>query len=110
MYILVTYDVSTVTPEGQRRLRKVAKTCLNFGQRVQNSVFECKVDPAQFVQLKNEWTTLVDPETDWLRFYNLGNNWNQRVKHYAAKKGNENTGNVGVCTTIRKRQAKKFCG
>ncbi|HLS27713.1 MAG TPA: CRISPR-associated endonuclease Cas2 [Opitutales bacterium] len=96
MYILVTYDVSTVTPEGQRRLRRVAKTCLNFGQRVQNSVFECKVDPAQFVQLKHELTTLVDPETDSLRFYHLGNNWHHRVEHYGAKKGYDIDGYLGV--------------
>lgn len=96
MYVLVTYDVSTMTPEGERRLRKVAKTCLNFGQRVQNSVFECKVDPGQFVQLKHQLVTLVDPETDSLRFYQLGNEWHQRVEHYGAKKGYDVEGFLGV--------------
>jgi len=96
MYVLVTYDVSTITPEGRRRLRRVAKTCLNFGQRVQNSVFECKVDPAQFVQLRHELMVLVDPATDSLRFYQLGNEWHRRVEHYGAKKTYDVDGFLGV--------------
>lgn len=87
MYILVTYDVSTVTPEGKTRLRRVAKTCLDFGQRVQNSVFECKVDPAQFVNLKTRLLALIDEDTDSLRFYYLGSNWKHRVEHFGAKEG-----------------------
>jgi len=82
MYVLVTYDVSTSTPAGERRLRRVAKTCLDFGQRVQNSVFECKVEPAQFVDLKRRLLDSIDPQTDSLRFYHLGNHWQQRVEHY----------------------------
>lgn len=87
MYLLITYDVSTVTPEGKRRLRHVAKACLDYGQRVQNSVFECKLDPAQFVTFKSRLLAIVDPETDSLRFYHLGRNWQQKVEHHGAKQG-----------------------
>ena len=87
MYILVTYDVSTVTPAGKRRLRQAAKTCLDFGQRVQNSVFECEVDPAQYAVMKNRLIEIIDEESDSLRFYNLGNNWHRRVEHHGAKDG-----------------------
>lgn len=85
MLMLITYDVSVVTPEGRRRLRNIAKTCLDYGVRVQNSVFECEVDLAQFVQLKNELLELYDPEEDSLRFYSLGKRGRQRVEHYGAK-------------------------
>jgi CRISPR-associated protein Cas2 len=68
MYVLVTYDVSTTTPAGKSRLRRVAKTCLDFGQRVQNSVFECKVDPAQLVDLKSRLMDIIDKESDSVRF------------------------------------------
>jgi CRISPR-associated protein Cas2 len=87
MYILVTYDVSTTTPAGRTRLRHTAKTCLDYGQRVQNSVFECKVDPAQLVALKNRLLDIIDPKTDSLRFYHLGANWHHRVEHHGAKQG-----------------------
>ncbi len=87
MYILVAYDVSTITPAGKRRLRHVAKACLDYGQRVQNSVFECKVDPGQFVQLKARLLNTIDFETDSIRIYNLGSNWQRRVEHYGAKEG-----------------------
>lgn len=87
MYVLITYDVSTVTPAGKTRLRRVAKTCLNYGQRVQNSVFECKVDPAQLVTLKAVLMDLIDPQTDSLRFYHLGSNWHHKVEHHGAKSG-----------------------
>jgi CRISPR-associated protein Cas2 len=96
MYVLVTYDVSTITPEGQRRLRQVAKTCLSYGQRVQNSVFECKVDPAQFAFLKQRLLDLIEQETDSLRFYQLGNEWHRRVEHFGAKKGYDIDGFLGV--------------
>jgi len=82
MYILVTYDVSTTTPAGRRRLRRVAKTCLDYGQRVQNSVFECLVDPAQKVELEAKLLKIIDPKSDSIRIYNLGNNWTQRVDHH----------------------------
>ena len=85
MHILITYDVSTVNRAGQKRLRRIAKTCLNFGQRVQNSVFECKVDPAQYVDLKHQLTDIMDEEKDSIRFYNLGNNWQNRVEHFGQK-------------------------
>ena len=85
MYVLVTYDVSTVTPEGRRRLTRVAKTCLDFGQRVQNSVFECNVDPDQWTRLKLRLLDLYNPPTDSLRFYFLGSNWHHRIEHHGAK-------------------------
>lgn len=85
MYVLVTYDVSTTTPEGRTRLRRVAKTCLDHGQRVQNSVFECKVDPARWVLFKNQLLSIIDPGKDSLRFYYLGSNWKKRVEHHGAK-------------------------
>ncbi|MDI9612000.1 MAG: CRISPR-associated endonuclease Cas2, partial [Acidobacteriota bacterium] len=72
MLVLVSYDVTTVTPEGRRRLRRVAKTCLGFGQRVQNSVFECIVDPEQWERLKNRLLDEYDATEDSLRFYYLG--------------------------------------
>ena len=83
--IVVSYDVSTVTPAGKRRLRRVAKLCENFGQRVQNSVFECWVDPAVFVMLKAGLLELLEPATDSLRIYFLGEQWRGRVEHYGAK-------------------------
>ncbi|WP_367872480.1 CRISPR-associated endonuclease Cas2 [Luteolibacter sp. Populi] len=87
MYVLVTYDVSTVTPAGKNRLRKVAKACLDYGQRVQNSVFECEVDPAQFVALRSRLLELIDSQTDSVRFYHLGSNWHHRVEHHGANDG-----------------------
>lgn len=87
MMVLVAYDVNTETPAGQRRLRQVAKLCENRGQRVQNSVFECLVDPAQWVQLKHGLLDIADPEKDSLRFYYLGKNWHKRVEHFGAKAG-----------------------
>lgn len=85
MYVLVTYDVATGDAAGRRRLSKVARACVDFGQRVQNSVFECKVDPAQFARLKHRLLGLVNPESDSLRFYFLGANWQRRVEHHGAK-------------------------
>ena len=85
MLVLVTYDVNTETTAGQKRLRKVAKQCENYGQRVQNSVFECLIDNAQLKILKARLTDLIDPKKDSLRFYYLGNNWRGRVEHIGAK-------------------------
>lgn len=82
MYILLTYDVSTVTKAGQKRLRDVAKTCLDHGQRVQNSVFECKVDHARFVQFRAKLLSIIDTKTDSVRIYHLGKNWEQKVEHH----------------------------
>lgn len=87
MMVLVTYDVNTESPEGRRRLRHVAKICRNYGQRVQFSVFECLVDPAQFVVLRNALIDVMDPETDSVRFYFLGSNWKRRVEHIGARAG-----------------------
>lgn len=85
--VLVTYDVSTESDEGKKRLRRVAKVCVNYGQRVQNSVFECLVDPVQFAQLKHSLCGIIDEEKDSLRFYYLGKNWKRRVEHFGAKEG-----------------------
>jgi len=83
--VLITYDVNTTTAAGRKRLRKVAKLCLNWGQRVQNSVFECLVDPAQWVRLRNGLEDIIDPKLDSLRYYQLGANWHRRVEHVGAK-------------------------
>ncbi|MEJ1379670.1 MAG: CRISPR-associated endonuclease Cas2 [Candidatus Sedimenticola sp. (ex Thyasira tokunagai)] len=85
MLVLVTYDVRTESPGGQRRLRRVAKTCQDYGQRVQYSVFECLVDPSQWVAMKQELLDEIDQEQDSLRFYFLGANWKHRVEHIGAK-------------------------
>lgn len=81
MLVLVTYDVNTETAAGKKRLRWVAKACVNVGQRVQNSVFECLLDSAQYVVFRAKLQTLIDPETDSLRFYQLGNNFKNKVEH-----------------------------
>ena len=83
--VLVAYDVETESKGGQRRLRRVAKACQDFGQRVQFSVFECNVDPAQWVSLKSRLIAEIDPAKDSLRFYFLGANWRRRVEHVGAK-------------------------
>ena len=85
MLMLVSYDVSTVDRAGKSRLRRIAKACLNWGIRVQNSVFECNVNLAQWVQLKAELEGIFDPETDSLRYYNLGDNYTRRIEHVGAK-------------------------
>jgi CRISPR-associated protein Cas2 len=85
MFVLVSYDVNTGDKEGQRRLRKIAKICQNHGQRVQYSVFECIVDPAQWAALRAKLVEEMQPEKDSLRFYFLGANWRRRVEHVGAK-------------------------
>lgn len=80
MFILVTYDISTTTKEGRKRLRQVARVCLNYGQRVQNSVFECKVDEGQFSMLKHTLDKIIDSKKDSLRFYRLGKNYKKTVE------------------------------
>ena len=85
MMTLVSYDVSTVDAAGRKRLRKVAKECVNYGQRVQNSVFEVDVDYGTFLKLKDRLMKIIDEEQDSLRFYYLGNNWKRRVVHIGAK-------------------------
>ena len=96
MYLLITYDVATLTPEGKKRLRKVAKTCLDYGQRVQNSVFECKVDPAQYVAIKNRLESIMDNREDSIRIYHLGRNWQRKVEHLGAKESYDIEGFLGV--------------
>lgn len=87
MMVLITYDVNTTDPQGATRLRKVAKECVNLGQRVQNSVFECLLEPHQFIELKHRLEGIVNPSVDSIRYYFLGSNWKHRVEHYGAKKG-----------------------
>lgn len=82
MLVLVTYDVNTETAPGRRRLRKVAKACVDRGQRVQNSVFECMLDAAQYVEFRHQLVSLIDPEADSLRFYQLGANYQSKVEHF----------------------------
>ena len=85
MLLLITYDVSTEDNAGKTRLRKVAKECLNHGQRVQNSVFECSVDASQSLLLKNKLVSLINESKDSLRFYNLGNKYKSKIEHYGVK-------------------------
>ena len=92
MLVLVSYDVATAVPGGQRRLHRVAKACLNYGQRVQYSVFECIVDPAQWAILRQKLIDEIDPREDSLRFYFLGSNWKRRVEHVGAKKSVDQDG------------------
>lgn len=91
MFVLVSYDVS-IEDKGQRRLRRVARACLDYGQRVQYSVFECIVDPAKWTVLRQRLIDEIDPEKDSLRFYYLGSNWKHRVEHIGAKKGVDQDG------------------
>jgi CRISPR-associated protein Cas2 len=85
MMVLITYDVNTETDAGKKRLHKVAKHCENYGQRVQNSVFECLVDPAQLRQIQTRLVQLIDLEKDSVRYYYLGDDWRRRVEHIGAK-------------------------
>lgn len=87
MLVLVSYDVMVTDDGGQKRLRRVAKACKDFGQRVQCSVFECIVDPAQWSALRRRLIDEIDPEKDSLRFYFLGSNWKHRVEHVGAGEG-----------------------
>ena len=80
MQVLITYDVETVSPAGKRRLRQVAKVCVDYGQRVQNSVFELNIYPADLVEIKNKLRKIIDPEKDSIRIYDLGKNWERRVE------------------------------
>jgi CRISPR-associated protein Cas2 len=86
MLVLITYDVSVLTTEGRRRLRNIAKTCLDFGMRVQNSVFECEIEPADWVALKGKLLDFYDESQDSLRFYQLGSRGRQKVEHFGTKK------------------------
>lgn len=85
MLMLITYDVSTESAAGRRRLRRVARTCLDYGQRVQNSVFECEVDPPKWAMLRARLVSEIEPTEDSLRFYRLGSEGRRRVEHVGAK-------------------------
>ena len=85
MLMLVSYDVNTTSDAGRRRLRRIAKVCEDWGIRVQNSVFECSIDWSQWLALKGRLEAICDPEVDSLRYYNLGNNYQNKVVHYGAK-------------------------
>lgn len=86
MLVLISYDINTTETGGARRLRNVSKACLDYGQRVQYSVFECEVDPGQWVFLKDKLLKIVDLEKDSIRFYMLGSNWKRKIEHYGSKK------------------------
>lgn len=94
LLVLITYDVSTVSEGGKKRLRKVSKACQNYGQRVQNSVFECVLDAAQYEVLKIELKEIIDEEKDSLRFYRLGNNYKSKVEHVGIKESLDIEGNL----------------
>ena len=96
MLVLVSYDVSTESEGGKRRLRRVAKVCKNHGQRVQFSVFECLVDPAQWTRLKTQLEKEIKPEHDSLRYYFLGANWKGKIEHVGAKPSYDPEGTLVV--------------
>ena len=85
MLVLITYDVNTADTAGRKRLRQVAKQCVNYGQRVQNSVFECLLDPAQYRLLQSRLVAIIDKEKDSLRFYQLGNQYQDKIEHFGSK-------------------------
>ena len=85
MLVLITYDVNTTSEKGRKRLAQIAKVCVAYGQRVQNSVFECDLDMAKYVTLKSQLLSIYDSEKDSIRFYNLGNNYSSRIEHYGRK-------------------------
>lgn len=87
MFVLITYDVNTETASGKARLRKVSKQCVNYGRRVQNSVFECILDQAQIVMLKSILIEIIDEEKDSLRFYYLGNSYKTKIEHVGIDRG-----------------------
>lgn len=94
MYVLVSYDVNTTTAEGCRRLRQVAKCCLDHGQRVQNSVFECLLNEAQFVKFRAALLSIINQEHDSIRIYRLGNNYRNKIEHLGAETSFEIEGNL----------------
>ena len=94
MLVLITYDVNTVDAAGRRRLRQIAKQCVNYGQRVQNSVFECLLDTAQCRSLQNKLCKIMDPEKDSLRFYYLGDKYKTRIEHFGVRAGYDPEGTL----------------
>ena len=89
MMVLIAYDVSVLTASGRKRLRTISKTCLNYGNRVQNSVFECEVTPENWVRLKSQLLRIYCDTEDSLRFYHLGSNWKPRVEHFGVKESTD---------------------
>ena len=96
MLVLITYDVNTETAEGRKRLRQVSKVCRNYGQRVQNSVFECLLDPAQLKLVQNELLRIMDGSCDSLSFYNLGNNYSGKIEQFGCKQSYDPQGTLMV--------------
>lgn len=94
MLVLLTYDVSTETAAGRKRLRRVAKKCLTYGQRVQNSVFECNLDWSQYLKLQNDLKGIINADEDSLRFYNLGNKYSEKVIHIGIKPSKDLEGDL----------------
>lgn len=92
MMVLITYDVNTEDAKGRRRLRQIAKQCVNYGQRVQNSVFECVLDAAQCQALQHKLLQIMDPDKDSLRFYYLGNKYQTKIEHFGTKETYEAEG------------------
>lgn len=92
MFVIIAYDVNTASEGGKTRLRRVAKECVNYGQRVQNSVFEVNLEYGKFVKLKDRLEKLIDPTKDSLRFYYLGEKWHQRIEHIGAKETYDSEG------------------
>lgn len=94
MFVLITYDVNVETKEGKGRLRRLAKECVNYGQRVQNSVFEVNIDYGKFILLKDKLLKIIDAEVDNLRFYYLGNKWEQKVEKFGTPQKYESQGTL----------------
>ena len=94
MFVLITYDVNITSPHGEKRLRNVARVCLNYGKRVQNSVFECILTEAQFVVLRDQLKGIIDSEQDSIRFYMLGKNWKRKVETLGKDTGIDFTGEL----------------
>ncbi|MDD7079263.1 MAG: CRISPR-associated endonuclease Cas2 [Prevotella sp.] len=94
MFVLITYDVNITSPNGAKRLRKVSKACLDYGKRVQNSVFECVLTESQFIILKNQLNGIIDEKQDSVRFYLLGNNWKRRIETIGKNFGIDFTGEL----------------
>lgn len=96
LLVLITYDVSTIDVAGKKRLRRVAKECQNYGQRVQNSVFECVVDAGQFLLLRDRLLGEIDEAKDSIRFYSLGNHYKTKVEHYGVKESYDAEGTLMI--------------
>ena len=94
MLVLISYDVNTEDAEGRKRLRQIAKQCVNYGQRVQNSVFECELPPAQLVDIRNKLLKIIDSESDSLRIYHMGSNWHHKIEQLGKEKSYDISGSL----------------